>query len=103
MHIIDAIESIEFYTVGIEFDDFSTEPMRIDACIRQISIIGEASNKLSKNLHFKYSQLPWPEIIALRNVVIHEYFGLDITIIWKIIHENIPEFKKQVLLIIDEM
>jgi len=61
------------------------------------------ANYLSDTLYTKFHQIPWPEIIALRNMVIHEYFGIDIQIIWKIIRKNITELKVQVLLILGEL
>lgn len=103
LHIYDAIESIEAYINGTDFHDFSTDHMRFDACVRQLSIIGEASNHLSASLYVRFSHVPWPEIITLRNLVIHEYFGVDTMVIWKIIRENIPELKRQVLMMIGEV
>ncbi len=103
LHINDAIESIEAYTNGIDFNGFSADHMCFDACVRQLSIIGEASNHLSKSLCERFNEVPWPEIIALRNLVVHEYFGVDTLVIWKIIRENIPELKRQVLVMIGEV
>ncbi len=103
LHICDAIESIESYSNGIDFKHFSADQMCFDACVRQLSIIGEASNHLSKSLCARFNEVPWPEIIALRNLVVHEYFGVDTLVIWKIIRENIPELKQQVLVMIGEV
>jgi uncharacterized protein with HEPN domain len=103
LHILDAIESIESYVGNVDFARFSSETMRFDACIRQLSVLGEAANHLSDQLYHSVNEIPWPEIIALRNLVIHEYFGVDKRVIWKIIQENIPPFKEQIVSIIQQM
>lgn len=103
LHILDAIESIESYVENVDFAQFSAETMRFDACIRQLSVLGEAANHLSDELYTLFDKIPWPEIIALRNLVIHEYFGVDKRVIWKIIHQNIPPFKEQLVAIIQQL
>ena len=67
--------------------------MRLDACIRQLGIIGEAANRVSEELKQTSSQVPWRQIIGLRNVLIHEYFGVDDKSIWDIITVNLPVLK----------
>ena len=76
-NILDAIEEIENYTKGIEFDHFSSNSMMFNASLRQLEIIGEASNRLSNNVLEENTEIPWARIIGLRNLVIHEYFGID--------------------------
>ena len=63
------------------------------ACIKQLEIIGEASNHISQDLKSNNSQISWEEIISLRNVLVHEYFGVDATLVWQIIETDIPELK----------
>lgn len=64
------------------------------ACIKQMEIIGEASKNLSTELTSKFSDIEWAQIVAMRNVFAHEYFGIDSSLVWEIIKNDIPELKK---------
>jgi uncharacterized protein with HEPN domain len=63
----------------------------VDAVIRNLEIIGEASNKIPKNIRDKYTSVPWDEMYRMRNKAIHEYFGVDYEIIWDIVSNYLPE------------
>ena len=102
-HILDAIEAIEDYTEGVSQNEFVDNSMMFDATLRQLEIIGEASNRLSKKLLQETSNIPWARVIGLRNLVIHEYFGIDDLTIWSIIKINIPELKEKVSLVVHDM
>ena len=80
-HAIDAISEIENYTKGLSFEKFVENSMVQDACIRQLGILGEACNRMTKNLQDNNQQIDWKAIIGLRNIVIHQYFGIDIQIV----------------------
>ena len=96
-HILDAITEIESYTQHILFDDFYTNSMLFNASIRQLEIIGEAANKLSESTIQQNIQIPWAKMIGLRNVLIHNYFGIDDKMIWNVIQINLPELKKNII------
>ena len=100
-HILDSIILIEEYTASHSFEDFKKDRKTIDAVIRNFEIIGEASSELPKYLRKKYSEVPWRSIIGLRNVLIHEYFGVDIEAVWENIKQNLPELKKQIKFILE--
>lgn len=72
-----------------------------DACIRQLQIIGEASNKISKELQELHDTVPWREIIGLRIIVIHKYFGIDENVIWDVIQNDLIPLENQVNEIIE--
>jgi len=95
-HILDSITFIEEYTENISFEEFEKDRKTADAVIRNFEIIGEASSKIPKEFREKYPEIPWKSIIALRNVLIHEYFGVDINAVWENIRQNLPELKKQI-------
>jgi uncharacterized protein with HEPN domain len=76
-HILDAIEEIETYLLGVEFPQFIENSMMRFACVKQMEIIGEASNHVSAELKSRFSTIEWAQIIGMRNVFIHEYFGVD--------------------------
>lgn len=88
--IIDSIEKINKYTQEMEFVDFDSNDMVVDAVIRNLEIIGEASNKDPKEIKLKHPEVPWNEMCRMRNRAIHEYFGVDYEIIWSIIRKHLP-------------
>ena len=102
-HILMAIEDIENYTKGVELDDFSANSMMFNASLRQLEIIGEASNRLSESFIKNNSDIPWARIVGLRNLLIHQYFGVDDIAIWNIIQGNLPELKQKLLIIISKL
>lgn len=95
LHIKDAIEAVEAYTKGADFFIFSNNSMMKYAAIKQLEIIGEASRHLSENFKEKNNQINWKEIVGLRNILVHEYFGVDEMIIWQIISVDMPKLKSQ--------
>lgn len=102
LHIVDAINEIENYLQDVDIDSFVKNSMMFNATLRQLEIIGEASNRLSQKLLLNHSDIPWARIIGLRNLVIHEYFGIDDFTIWNVIKINLPDLKLNVLKIIEK-
>ena len=97
--IKEAIEKIEHYTRNLSYESFQNDTKTIDAVIRNIEIIGEAAKNIPKNTRLQYIEIPWKEIIGTRSKIIHDYFGVDLEILWKTIKEDIPLLKKQILTI----
>jgi uncharacterized protein with HEPN domain len=95
-HILDAITQIETYTAGLSYDQFLQTRLVQDGVIRQLEIIGEASRNLSDDFRDQYPELPWSQIISLRNRLIHAYFEVNLGIIWEIAQNNIPPLKQKV-------
>ena len=75
--------------------------MMYNATIRQLEIIGEAANKLSQEVYLDNPEIPWKRLTGLRNVIVHEYFGIDDLMIWNVITINIRNLKPQITKIID--
>ena len=94
--ILEAIRNIEDYTKSISFKEFSGNQMIIDAVVRNFEIIGEAANHVSPKTRFSVPEIPWEDITGMRNKIIHEYFGVDLEIIWQTIQESLPDFKKTI-------
>ncbi len=101
--IIQAMNKIEKYSQGLDYASFINNDMVVDAVLRNIEVIGEAAIQIPENLKQNYSHIPWKKIIGLRNIVIHEYFGVDLDNIWKIVTENIPETKPQLEKMFEEL
>lgn len=102
-HIIQAIAEIAIYTENILFEDFAKNSMMLQACIRQLEIIGEASNRVSKEIQEQHTDIEWAKIISLRNLLIHEYFGVDAQLVWTIIKHNLPTLDTQIKQILTTM
>lgn len=103
-HIADAISEIEQYLDKVNFAAFTENSMMRFACIKQLEIIGEASNHISKEMKKTFSEIEWQQIAGMRNVFIHEYFGVDINLVWDIIVNDLPLLRQKItdiLLIID--
>ncbi len=91
--ILEAMNKVERYTKDKDIEEFRSNSMAVDAVLRNLEVIGEASNNLSQEFREDHPDIPWKRMIGLRNVVIHEYFGVDLNIIWRIVTRDIPETK----------
>jgi len=94
--ILECIEKIENYIGDMEFGDFESDSKTIDAVVRNLEIIGEASKYIPNEIKKEYGNVDWKGIVGVRNRIIHEYFGVDLDIIWRIIEREIPMLKEQV-------
>lgn len=93
-HILDAVEKIETYLAGQTYKSFSNNNMIIDAVVRELEIIGEATNHLSDLLRENHPEIPWRDAIDMRNILIHEYFGVRTHLVWDTCKEDLPKLKK---------
>lgn len=96
-HILDAIQEIESYLIDSDFDKFMENSMMRYACIKQMEIIGEASNHLSEEVKSEFTSVEWGQVVGMRNVLVHEYFGVDAKIVWEIIKGDIPDLKGKII------
>jgi uncharacterized protein with HEPN domain len=102
-HIYDAMLEIESYIQTSSYEVFQSNRMMQFACVKQLEIIGEAANHITPHFKKLYSEIQWQEIIGLRNILIHEYFGIDVKIVWDIIKIDLVLLKPQVKEIIDQI
>ena len=101
--IIESIDRIEKYTKGISYEEFSSGSIYIDAVARNLEIIGEAVKSLPSEMKQKHPEIEWKKIAGLRDILIHEYFGIDSRIIWDIIANKLPDLKNSVKKILLEL
>lgn len=95
--IIESINMIEQYTDGISgYEQFSKDSKTMDACLIHLLNIGEMVNRLSGNITTDETAIEWHKIRGLRNIIAHDYFGVDYREIWSIISIHIPKLKKVV-------
>lgn len=95
-HIFESIKLLEEYVKGLKYDDFIENYEKQDSVIRRLEIIGEAIRNLPEEFLDKYPDIPWRDIMDFRNVLIHQYFDVNIERVWKTIEKDIPEFKKKI-------
>ena len=88
------------YTNGIDYKQFVSDDMRKDAVERNFEIIGEAVKNLPEDFRNKYPDIPFRQIAGMRDKLIHDYFGVDYEIIWKTITDELPQFAKDIELLI---
>lgn len=94
--IFDACRKIEKYTRALTFRKFREDELVKDAVIRNLEIIGEASKHIPPNAIKEYSRTEWQRMTGLRNILIHEYFGVDEQILWDIVMNKVPQLKRAV-------
>jgi uncharacterized protein with HEPN domain len=91
--MVTAIADIEQFIKGMGFEEFSRDKKTVFAVVRAIEIIGEAARQIPEPLKNKHTQVPWKEMAGIRNKIAHEYFGVDVEVIWNTVKENIPQLK----------
>jgi len=95
--MLNAISEIEQYTQGVDKETFVNHSMMFNATLRQLEVIGEAANHISDEVQLAHPEVLWARITGLRNLVIHEYFGVDDQTIWSIVQNNLPVLKVQLI------
>lgn len=100
--ILEAVESAQSFIQNINEKEFWTDKKTQFAVVRAIEIIGEASRKIPNDIKEKYRQIPWREMSDMRNKLIHDYFGVNIEVVWKTVVEDLPGLKKQIEVIIKD-
>ena len=95
-HIMGAIEHIETFIDAKSFDDFSSDSMLFYAVVKNIEIIGEAANNLTKELRSRHPEIEWADVIGMRHVLVHDYYNISPILAWKTAKNNIPALKQQI-------
>jgi len=100
-HIMESIGFIEEFSKNITKPEFLKSIKTQDAIVRRLEIIGEAAGNFPEDFRKKYPEIRWEEISGMRNVLVHEYFKVDLELIWKTVKKDVPKLKRQILKIID--
>jgi len=95
-HISDAILRIEDYTEGLKYEDFMKNNLVQAGVMREITVIGGAAKRLTRDIREKYSDIPWKKIAGMRDKLIHDYFGVDLDAVWDTVKKDIPLLKRQI-------
>jgi uncharacterized protein with HEPN domain len=94
--ILASIEKIQQYTNGLDYEGFVSRSMVVDAVVRNIEIIGEASKNMPEDTRGESPQIPWKQMAGIRNRIVHEYFGVDVSIIWFVVENELPLLKIEI-------
>jgi uncharacterized protein with HEPN domain len=93
--ILRSIDKIESFTKKMSIAQFKKNELVIDAVIRNLEIIGEASKSIPASVKKSYPDIPWAQMNGIRNILIHEYFGVDVKIVWHTAKKSLPSLRKQ--------
>jgi uncharacterized protein with HEPN domain len=93
--ISDSMQKILDYTKGIDYDEFTENSMIFDAVIRNFEIIGEAAKNIPADIKSRYPGIPWSDMVGMRNILSHGYFGIDYSIVWSTI-ELLPKMLEEI-------
>ena len=101
--ILDAIALLRAYTEGLDFDAFAANVEKQDAVIRRLEIIGVAVKGVPEHVRVKHSAVPWRDIAGARDILIHEYFRVDLEMAWDMVRKDLPLLESEVLNILQEL
>ncbi len=88
--ILDAARKVIEHVKELDFDAFAADDWTVDAVLRNFTVIGEAARHVPDAICQKYPHVPWQDMRDMRNIVVHEYFRIDLTVVWNTIQEDLP-------------
>jgi uncharacterized protein with HEPN domain len=92
--MIQTIEKILIYSDGLTYDTFADNNLVIDACVFNLSQLGELANKVDEEFEQKHTDIPWRQVYGLRNRIVHDYEGVNLKLVWEIIEIDLPELMR---------
>lgn len=95
--ILESIDKIEEYIGEIKEEDFYRNTQLQDSVLRRLEIIGEAAKNIPPVFRNKYSIIPWKKMAGMRDVLIHEYFGVNLKRVWRVANKDLPRLKNEIL------
>ena len=93
IHISESIDRIESYTTGLDFQAFEKQAMVQDAVLRNLQVLAESTQRLSEDFKSSNPEIEWYKIAGLRNILVHDYLGIDLETVWAVVKNNLSELK----------
>ncbi|MBU1262496.1 DUF86 domain-containing protein [bacterium] len=100
--ILDSIREVKEFTQGMDFESFVEDKKTINAVTRSLEVIGEAGKKIPDSLREKYPQIPWKRMAGMRDKLIHEYWSIDLEIVWEVITNELPPIEPLIQKVLDD-
>lgn len=93
---LTAMDKAESFVSGMSYEQFADDDKTVFAVVRAIEIVGEAVKHIPQDFRREFTDIPWRDMAGMRDVLIHEYFGIDLETVWKTVKEDIPKLKRPV-------
>ena len=103
LDILESINRIQSYTDGVTEVEFEKNTEKVDAVVRNFEIMGEAVKAIPSEITSQYPQIQWQDIVGMRNVLVHDYFGVDVHIVWRTAQERLPSLQSAINSILQSM
>ena len=100
--VVEAAGKVRSYTAGLSFKTFSEDTKTVDAVVRNLEVIGEAIKQVPDDVRSRHTDVEWKKIAGLRDILVHQYFGIDVEIIWDIVQNKLPALEAQIRKVIEE-
>ena len=100
--ILECVASSEEYTRGLDYDAFVQDSRTVKAVVRDLTVIGEAAATIPEWLVDRYPEVPWADMRDMRDVVVHEYFGVDLRIVWDTVRNNLPSLVEPLISVLQD-
>ena len=94
--MLKAIDKMGRYTEGMDATSFAADEFTVDAVLRNLMVLGEAARNVPSEVRDAHPEIPWSRMVGLRNIVAHVYFGVDLEVVWKTVHEDLPPLRAAV-------
>lgn len=99
--IVESLSLIFEYVADMDFQSWSKDRKTIDAVVRNLEIVGEAATHIPEEIQERYPEIPWNSMKGMRNVLIHEYFGVDTDVLWQTIQDDLPALLTEIQMVLE--
>jgi len=101
--ILDTIADLETFTANVEFEAFRANREKVLAVVKSIEILGEAVKKIPDDIRTQYPEIPWKAIAGMRDMLVHEYWGIDANVVWATVQEGLPPLKAVIMEVAEKL